>query len=235
MCAATKAKSKAVKETKTKTVKATKKKPAFSYYQIKITLLDSPLPIWRRLVLRSDLPLSLVHEMLQIVMGWGNYHNHLFITPTAVFGIPLLVEEAETSPKVTKSKAKANPKSKTEPDIQDHHHVRLDEVLQAAGDSFIYAYDPNSDWQHELVLEDSMDGDSGSILARCMMGKRACPPEDVGGADGYRCFLDALEDPLHSQHQDNLDWVECDFDPNSFDARQVNIRLEQLEEQIKAD
>ncbi|HNA72245.1 MAG TPA: hypothetical protein PKW73_02850, partial [Candidatus Obscuribacter sp.] len=82
MCAATKAKSKAVKETKTKTVKATKKKPAFSYYQIKITLLDSPLPIWRRLVLRSDLPLSLVHEMLQIVMGWGNYHNHLFITPT---------------------------------------------------------------------------------------------------------------------------------------------------------
>jgi hypothetical protein len=37
-------------------------------YQIKIRLLDAPLPIWRRLLIEAGTPLSVVHEIFQIAM-----------------------------------------------------------------------------------------------------------------------------------------------------------------------
>ena len=34
--------------------------------------------------------------------------------------------------------------------------------------------------------------------AKCLHGKRACPPEDCFGVSGYADFLEAIEDPLRA-------------------------------------
>lgn len=182
-----------------------------SYYQVKVMLESCPLPVWRRLVMRSDAPLSLVHEILQVVVGWGNNHTHLFITSKTQYGAP-------------------NPDM---PKVQDHHHIRLSEVMKKIGDTMVYDYDLSETWHHNIVLEEIIPTNDTSMLARCLMGKRACPPEDVGGPIGYARFLEAIEDPLHEDHQDDLDWIECDFDPDAFDARLANMRLELMEDQIR--
>ena len=57
---------------------------------------------------------------------------------------------------------------------------------------------------------------------RCIKGKRACPPEDVGGVWGYDDFLAAIQDPDHPEHEDMLEWWGDKFDPNWFDLEEVN-------------
>ena len=45
----------------------------------------------------------------------------------------------------------------------------------------------------------------------------ACPPEDCGGPWGYPEFLEAIQNPKHKQHEELLEWVGGEFDPEEFD------------------
>jgi hypothetical protein len=49
---------------------ATKAASDSGIYQIKVTLLGTKPPIWRRLLLPADLTLAQLHDVLQIAMGW---------------------------------------------------------------------------------------------------------------------------------------------------------------------
>lgn len=48
-------------------------------YAIKVTLLGTRPPIWRRFLVESDITLGQLHSTLQIVMGWTNSHLHQFM------------------------------------------------------------------------------------------------------------------------------------------------------------
>lgn len=48
-------------------------------YQLKITLKWSEPPIWRRVVVRADMTLDRLHDVIQIGMGWTDSHLHQFI------------------------------------------------------------------------------------------------------------------------------------------------------------
>lgn len=45
-------------------------------YQLKITLRDCKPPIWRRVVVRTDMKLDRLHRVIQIAMGWLDCHLH---------------------------------------------------------------------------------------------------------------------------------------------------------------
>jgi len=55
-------------------------------------------------------------------------------------------------------------------------------------------------------------------------GKRACPPEDMGGPRGYTEFVEAISDPAHERHDEFMEW-RAGFDPKEFDPEAVNRRL----------
>ncbi len=53
-------------------------------YQLKVTLKGSKPPIWRRILVPSDMRLGKLHQILQVVMGWTDSHLHqLSVGPTA--------------------------------------------------------------------------------------------------------------------------------------------------------
>ena len=56
-------------------------------YQIKITLKNSQPPIWRRIQVRSNITLNMLHKILQVVMPWEDYHLHQFIINGKLFSI----------------------------------------------------------------------------------------------------------------------------------------------------
>jgi hypothetical protein len=47
-------------------------------FQLKVTLEGIRPPIWRRIQVRGDLSLFKLHKILQVVMGWQDYHLHQF-------------------------------------------------------------------------------------------------------------------------------------------------------------
>jgi hypothetical protein len=62
--------------------------PAVRVYQIKVTLRDLEPPIWRRVLVRSDMTLKGLHNVLQVVMDWEGYHMHEFAIGKRRIGVP---------------------------------------------------------------------------------------------------------------------------------------------------
>ncbi|GAB4440911.1 MAG: hypothetical protein Kow0031_22850 [Anaerolineae bacterium] len=79
------------------------------------------------------------------------------------------------------------------------------------------------------MVEKIFPPEKGVRYPRCIKGKRACPPEDVGGIWGYESFLEAIKDPNHPEHEDMLDWLGDDFDPEAFDLEGINDALQQFQ------
>lgn len=64
----------------------------------------------------------------------------------------------------------------------------------------------------------------GQVYPVCLKGKRACPPEDCGGAWGYLDLLEAISDPEYEEHEEMLKW-HGEFDPEAFDLAAINLAL----------
>ena len=57
-------------------------------YQLKVTLEDLQPPIWRRILVWEDATLAQLHRILQIVMGWEDYHLHQFEIGRHIYSVP---------------------------------------------------------------------------------------------------------------------------------------------------
>ena len=57
-------------------------------YQIKVTLDDTHPPIWRRILVPGNTTLLKLHDILQIVMGWEDYHLHMYTLEGIIYGDP---------------------------------------------------------------------------------------------------------------------------------------------------
>jgi hypothetical protein len=175
-------------------------------YQLKVTLEGVHPPIWRRIQAPGRLTLPQLHAVLQIALGWTNSHLHGFRVREQFY--------TEPSPDYL------------DLEVMDERQVRLNQIAPEVGDRFIYEYDFGDSWDHALVVEQILPPDLGVAYPRCTAGKRACPPEDVGGAPGYTEFLAAIQNPRHPEHVEWLQWVGGRFDPDVLDLQAVNELLQ---------
>jgi len=175
-------------------------------YRLKVTLMDSKPPIWRRVEVRGGTTLARLHTILQIVMGWTDSHLHEFVVGEGRYGMRDLEWDPLDRPK-------------------DERRARVGEIVTDVTDRFRYAYDLGDGWVHEVVVEKVSPAEASVRYPRCIDGKRACPPEDVGGIWGYGDFLGALRDPAHEEHETMMEWSGGSFDPEAFDREAINREL----------
>lgn len=173
-------------------------------YQFKVELRGISPPIWRQFQVWEDATLAQLHRILQMVMGWENYHLYEFRIGGRIYGDPDLDDERE---------------------IIDAKRTRIRNVLPGVGAEFEYEYDFGDDWQHDLLLEAVMQSGPDTMCPRCLAGERSCPPEDVGGSGGYADYLEALADTDHEEHENMMEW-RGPFDPEAFSIEKVNRELE---------
>lgn len=57
---------------------ATRKKAANPLLHLKIELAGTKPLIWRRVVVLETITLARLHQVIQAVMGWKDYHLHEF-------------------------------------------------------------------------------------------------------------------------------------------------------------
>jgi hypothetical protein len=170
-----------------------------------VTLGGIRPPIWRRLVVPASIELAQLHRVIQAAMGWFGGHLHAFITAMDEYGPP-------------------NPFGGEEL-FTDYTGMPLHIVMQEPGHRIRYDYDFGDGWEHEILLEKVLPEKVDRVS--CLKGKRACPPEDVGGVPGYYMLLDAIKHPDRPDSEDYLEW-NGDFDPEEFSVERVNQRLARL-------
>jgi hypothetical protein len=160
--------------------------PEAMLLRVRVDLKRSQPRIWRRLELRSDMTLDVVHKVLQTSFGWLDYHLWRFSVGGDPFGragqaflCPWDVEEGEEA----------------DEGLPAAGEVRLDEVLQDPGDVLFYVYDYGDSWELTLKLEAVSKADPSGPGAVLIDGRRAAPPEDCGGLVDGDQLAEVLEDP----------------------------------------
>ena len=190
--------------------KPAKSTTAAPVYQLKITLKYFRPPIWRRVLVPGHYTLGDLHWVVQHAMGWTNSHLHHFKVGETYYSLPMRGTDWEDSRE------------------EDARRARLDQIAPRAKMKFLYEYDFGDSWQHEILVEKILPPDPALNHPMCLKGKRACPPEDVGGVWGYAEFLVAISNQEHEEHDSYLEWIGGEFDPEAFDLDEVNAMLSRL-------
>ena len=176
-------------------------------YQLKVTLLGSSPPIWRRLLVPADVTLAQLHDVLQAAMGWEDGHMHEFSVGQR------RIRRPDPEDRLMEM-----------PDVENEATVRLSGIVGRVGSKAIYTYDFGDSWEHSIVLEKRLPEDP-NMAYPVTDGQLACPPEDCGGIPGFYDLVEALNDPNHERHEEFLDWIGDDFDPQAFSVDKVNRAL----------
>lgn len=176
--------------------------PARIAYRLKITL-DHSEPAICRTVLVADCTLDVLHQIIQIAMGWENAHLHQFQHGKDRFSDPRFDLDAG-------------------PNDYDETSVRISDLAAQGCKKFRYGYDFGDDWWHTIKIEKKLTPKPTDTFPICVDGAGACPPEDCGGIWGYYDLLQAIKDPNHERHEEIIDWIGGEFDPDRFDIEETN-------------
>ncbi len=177
-------------------------------YQLKVTLLDTRPPIWRRLLVPSGFTLEDLHSVIQAAVGWHNSHLHEFRIGQERFGKP------------DRSDCFRGPSA-----LHSERTAHLFRVLSKVGVKARYTYDFGDSWEHAIAMEKVLPPEAEIAYPVCIAGKLQGPPDDCGGIPGYYNLLEALHDPDHPEHEDLREWIGDEFDPEAFSVNEVNRRL----------
>lgn len=183
-------------------------------YQLKIALRGIRPPIWRRVLVPSNITFDELHLVIQEAMGWKNYHLYQFETGDAIIDVPHPLDDFSHPWK----------------DMLNSQKVRIKTYLSQEKDKVLYTYDFGDNWDHVITLEKIEKRTEPLPHPICIKGKRACPPEDVGGVWGYQDVIDMMQDDTRKQEREEFlewydEWYGDDFDPEYFDIEEVKGRL----------
>jgi len=183
--------------------------PSPTVYQIKILLKELEPTVWRRICV-DDCSLELLHWYVQVAMGWESVHPYAFMiggTEFVDFSVGFDTYER-----------------------RDVCITRLSDVMpiQNRRPRFLYEYDFGDSWIHQLIVEERLAADREVTYPICLEGERACPPEDCGGPWGYANLLEAVRNADHGEHEEILEWVGEEFDPEKYDVTAANTELQSV-------
>src|SRR5277367_2176903 len=132
--------------------------------------------VWRRVLVPAAFTLRELHGVIQVAMGWEGFHLFQFCLRAVRFGSS---EFSVSSPDIT-----------------------LAALRLRKGDRFIYEYDLNIPWRHEVRIEDRLEPNARKPYPICTGGGGACPPEDCGGPES---FMDHRDDRFSFEALEDLD------------------------------
>jgi hypothetical protein len=173
--------------------------------RIRITLEDTNPLVWRELDVPLSTTLAAMHDIIQVVMGWWDYHLYEFEIGDRNYGVPSS-DDVLYDRKVYKASA-----------------LRLATVLERGIRDFLYIYDFGDNWRHRISIAEVRQGDADIEYPRFVSGARRAPPEDVGSISGFEEFLEAMADSDHEQHDQMLEWHGKPFDPEDIDERRLHL------------
>lgn len=195
--------------------------------QLKVTLDLEKHKVWRRIIVPANISFSNLHEVLQEVFGWKDYHLHEFYVygNEKVFDNDQYINHSGYHKGgykpcinlVSNEEAGAYP---NDVPMKLEAGIKLCEYIPS---KIKYNYDFGDNWQHYIEIERVID-DYDKNYSICLEGEGNTPPEDVGGESGYEEFLELTADENHPEHQQTVTWGRSQGF-KEFDIEMVNKML----------
>lgn len=184
------------------------KKKFNQVYQFKITLQGIKPPIWRRIQVPETYTFWDLHVAIQDAMGWSDSHLHEFriLNPSTGLEVNIGFPDEELDKKI----------------LIDWNQ-KIADYFTMENPLASYIYDFGDNWEHKIKLEKILPREQNVNYPVCIKGKRACPPEDCGGINGYYNLLEVISDPENEEYEEMMEWVGGKFDPGHFDVKEVNF------------
>ncbi len=175
--------------------------------RLHIQLDDIEPAIWRRVEVPLTSTLKAVHDVIQAIMLFEDYHLFQFEIGDHRYGYP----DPEWGD-----------------DMHDARNTRLGAILARGETRFTYTYDFGDDWRHNIVVEEVVAADPMVDYPRFTEGARRAPPEDVGGLPGFEEFLRVMAAPADPEHNHIMTWYGRPFDPADIGLAIINQRIRKL-------
>jgi hypothetical protein len=181
----------------------------YEIYQLRLTVRGIKPPIWRRILVRSDVTLARLHLLIQVLMGWYDYHLYQFRIANEAHG-PERDDDEEYG-------------------IRKSVRISIATAFSLGLDTIVYEYDFGDGWEVLIKLEKVLPQNTQGVQALCVEGARHGPMEDSGGPAGYVEKLAIRGDPSHEEHEEIRQWMGPGFDPEQFDMDLTNELFQELE------
>ncbi len=126
--------------------------------RLKIELSDIDPAIWRRVEVPADFPLRRLHDVIQAVFDWLDYHLHRFEVGDRIYGAPEHEDGDFGGERLYSDK-----------------NIKLGALLDRGVQRFIYRYDFGDDWEHVITVEQVTDRNDGVDYPILVDGNRHAP------------------------------------------------------------
>lgn len=189
---------------------------AVDLYQLKITIDIEGFDIWRRVLVPSTFSFRHLHNIIQTVFDWQNYHLHRFeIEQSGMKPLQIIMDDDPDTLEWL------------DPDTYDilqERFVALKDIFPEA-DKVLYEYDFGDSWEHTITLEKVVQ--SHEFNAVYLEGAGERPPEDVGGSWGYHEYQRVMADETDPEHESMKVWAQSQKE-RKMSSETINDRLKRL-------
>lgn len=143
--------------------------------ELRLELRQVTPPVWRLIRVPADLGLDDLHHAIQAVMGWDDFHPHLFEVGDREYGPPPddQVEDWADS-EFREVSAWAG----------EDRELTVAQALGISPDGFTYVYDFSEDWRVRVVPVAERDA-SPPVTVSCLDGAHAGPQQESRELDPF--------------------------------------------------
>ncbi len=177
--------------------------------------LELETPCLRCVTVPMNFSLFYLHDIIQNLFLWKDYHLHEFILKRSKSGRPIQLARIPSPEDDDIYGARGC-------EIVDEREITLEEVFSKS-DRISYEYDFGDGWTHEIRLVEIIE-DADLPAPVCTELKGDAPPEDCGGPGGFSELIRILQDKKDPRHdelaqwnggsrvfQKNIEWINCDL------------------------
>ena len=183
-------------------------------FTIKIYLEDTNPVVSRTFIVSSENSMYVLHQIIQVVMGWKNYHLYQFTIDDLIIADRRLVLDEMG-------------------EVTDGKTLMIEDIFSKLGTAVKYEYDFGDGWMHHLELINISNKPVNEILPIIVAGENACPPEDCGGVSAYQLLKNILLNKSDEEYQNTIAWIGYKFNPEKFDIKNASKNLLKLNTTIK--